>query len=204
MPRQPRRSKLQFFFRWLRILLTHRWCSRLTRGAICTMMISHSAVTHQMPGDCASTILHYCDVIMGSIAYLITSLTNVYSTVHSGADQRKHQSSASLAFVWGIHQRPVNSPHKWPVTRKMFPFDDVIIVWNHLAKMSNFLKHPTYWLITVTSQWTQWRLKSIHRGPVNSPHKWPVTRKTLPFDDVIREKYCRIVSLMTKRIVIHG
>ena len=43
------------------------------------------------------------------------------------ADQRKHQSSASLAFVWGIHRRPVNSPHKWTVTRKMFPFDDVIM-----------------------------------------------------------------------------
>ena len=43
------------------------------------------------------------------------------------ADQRKHQSSASLAFVWGIHRGPVNSPHKWPVARKMFPFDDVIM-----------------------------------------------------------------------------
>ena len=47
---------------------------------------------------------------------------------YSGADQRKHQSSASLAFVLGIHRGPVNSPHKWPVTRKMFPFDDVIIM----------------------------------------------------------------------------
>ena len=55
----------------------------------------------------------------------ITSLTIVYSTVYSDADQRKHQSSASLAFVWGIHRGPVKSLHKWPVTRKMFPFDDV-------------------------------------------------------------------------------
>ena len=46
----------------------------------------------------------------------------------SGADQRKHQSSASLAFVRGIHRWPVNSPHKGPVTRKMFPFDDVIML----------------------------------------------------------------------------
>ena len=46
---------------------------------------------------------------------------------YSDADQIKHQSSASLAFVWGIHRSPVNSPHKWPVTRKMFPFDDVIM-----------------------------------------------------------------------------
>ena len=60
---------------------------------------------------------------MGAIASQITSLTIINSTVYSGTDQRKHQSSASLAFVWW----PVNSPHKWPVTRKMFPFDDVIM-----------------------------------------------------------------------------
>ena len=70
---------------------------------------------------------HYCDVIIGAMASQITSLTIVYLIVHSDADQRKHQSSASLAFVWGIHRSPVNSPHKWPVTRKMFPFDDVIM-----------------------------------------------------------------------------
>ena len=54
-----------------------------------------------------------------------------YSTVYSGVDQRKHQSSASLAFVWGIHRWPVNSPHKWPVTREIFPFDDVIMMLPH-------------------------------------------------------------------------
>ena len=72
-----------------------------------------------------SKTLH--DVIMGSMASQITSLTIVYSAVYSGADQRRHQGSASLAFVRGIHRGPVNSPHKWPVTRKMFPFDDVIM-----------------------------------------------------------------------------
>ena len=56
---------------------------------------------------------------MGAMSSQITSLTIVYSTVYSGADQSKHQSSASLAFVWGIHQEPVNSPHKWPVMRKI-------------------------------------------------------------------------------------
>ena len=71
---------------------------------------------------------HYDDVIMGAIASQITSLTTVYSTVYSGADQSKHQSCASLAFVWGIHRGPVNSPHKWQVTRKMFPFVDVIMI----------------------------------------------------------------------------
>ena len=70
---------------------------------------------------------HYSDVIMDAMASQITSLTIVYSTVYTGADQRKHKSTASLAFVWGIHRWPVNSPHKWPVTRKMFPVDDVIM-----------------------------------------------------------------------------
>ena len=51
----------------------------------------------------------------------------IYSTVCSGAKQRKHQSSASMVFVRGIHRWPVNSPQKGPVTRKMFPFDDVIM-----------------------------------------------------------------------------
>ena len=76
---------------------------------------------------CAEFDNHYNDVIMGTIASQITSLTIVYSTVYSDADQRKHQSSTSLAFVRGIHRGPVNSPHKWPVTRKIFSFDDIIM-----------------------------------------------------------------------------
>ena len=59
---------------------------------------------------------------MGAMASQITSLTIVCSTVYSGADQRKHQSSMSPAFVWGIHQWPVNSPHKGPVCGKCFHF----------------------------------------------------------------------------------
>ena len=70
---------------------------------------------------------HYDDVIMTMLASQITSLTVVYSIVYSDVNQRKHQSSASLAFVREIHRGPVNFPHKWPVTRKMFPFDDVIM-----------------------------------------------------------------------------
>ena len=76
-----------------------------------------------MPTD--DPIPHYNDVIMNAIASQITSLTIGYSTVYSGADQRKYQSSASLAFAWGIHRWPVNSPHKGSVTRKILPFDDV-------------------------------------------------------------------------------
>ena len=80
-----------------------------------------------------STVIHqdicnmyYLDVIMGAISSQITSLAIVYSAVNSGPGQRKHQSSASLAYVLWIHQWPVNSPHKWQVTQKMFPFNDVI------------------------------------------------------------------------------
>ena len=72
--------------------------------------------------DTELSLLHYNDVMMSTIVSRITSLTIVYSTVYADTDQRKYQSYASLAFV-GM----VNSPHKWPVTRKMFPFDDVIM-----------------------------------------------------------------------------
>ena len=70
---------------------------------------------------------------MSTMASHIASLTIVYSILYSGVDQRKHQNSASLAFVRGIHRRPVNSPHKGPVTRKMFPFDDVIMIAQYPA-----------------------------------------------------------------------
>ena len=69
--------------------------------------------------------IHYDDVIMSTLA---SRITTVFLIVYSCADQRKHQSSASLAFVRGIHRWPVNSPHKGPVTRKMLPFDDVTMI----------------------------------------------------------------------------
>ena len=62
----------------------------------------------------------------------ITDVSIVRSTFGSGADLRKHHSSASLAFVRAIQQWPVNSPHKRPVTQKMFPLDDVIMGIIHL------------------------------------------------------------------------
>ena len=93
-----------------------------------------------------SDIAHYNDVIMGTMASQIISLNIVYSTVYSGTDERKPQSSASLAFLRGIHRSPVSSPHKGPVTWKMFPFDDVIM-WSSLN--------------TVLS----WRLGRIYKTP---------------------------------------
>ena len=74
---------------------------------------------------------------MSAMASQITCLRIVYSTVYSGVDQRKHQSSARQAFVRGIHRWPANSPHKWPVTRKIFPFDDVTMCWIWAGKSSS-------------------------------------------------------------------
>ena len=76
----------------------------------------------------SALIVQYNDVVMGTIAFQINSLAIFNSTVYSDAYQRKHQSSASLAFMRGIHLGQVKSPHKWTVTRKMFPFHDVIMV----------------------------------------------------------------------------
>ena len=78
---------------------------------------------------------------MSAMASQITSLTIVYSTTYPGTDQRKYQSPASLAFVRKIHQSPVNSPHKGPVTRKMFPFDDVIMILHYGCYISSGLPH---------------------------------------------------------------
>ena len=101
---------------------------------------------------------HYTDVTMSAMASQIISVSIVYSTVGPGADQRKQQSSASLAFAWGIQRWSVSSPHKRPVTRKVFPFDDVIVIsciwhseWNH----SIYQIHYT----GVT--WALWRLESV-------------------------------------------
>ena len=79
---------------------------------------------------------HYIDVMMGAMASQVTSLTIVDSSIYSGRSKkiwtwtwtwRKHQSSASLIFVRGIHLWPVNFPHKGPVTRKMSPIDNVFV-----------------------------------------------------------------------------
>ena len=91
-------------------------------------LVALQATSDDWPELHRVTQKHYRDVIIGAVASQITSLTIAYSTVYSGADQRKYQSPASLAFVRGIHRGPVNSPHKWPVTRKMFPFGDVIMI----------------------------------------------------------------------------
>ena len=89
----------------------------------------------------------YNDVIISTMTSQITSLTIVYPTVYSRRRSKKHQSSASLAFVRGIHRWPVNSLHKGPVTRKMFTFDDVIMS-SHAPLVFNG---------SVARLWTRWR-----------------------------------------------
>ena len=141
-------GQLKIFKQWLISLdIIKKFCHfRLLKGNSLwskgVMDICHHLCYH---------LFHYTDVIMGTLASQITSLTIVYSTVYSDADQRKYQTSASPAFVRGIH-RP-NSPHKWPVTRKMFPFDDVIMLGNGLvpparncttADMSS-VRHTCWW-----------------------------------------------------------
>ena len=68
---------------------------------------------------------HHSNFIMSAMASQITGVSIVCSTVYSGGHLRKHQSSASLAFVTWIHQWPVESPHKGPITQIFF------IRWRH-------------------------------------------------------------------------
>ena len=97
---------------------------------------------------------HYSDVIKIAAASKIACVSIVCGTVCSGADQRKYQSLASLAFVRGIHRRPLGSPHKGSVTRQMFPIDDVIMVdaltptgsrWDPAQRISNAANVSTWW-----------------------------------------------------------
>ena len=111
------------FRRFVRLLLQFEELVWSSSCIIYHLFILSISWAHQYLGR----KFHYSDVIMTAMASQITNLTIDYSSVYSSADQRKYQSSASLAFVRGIHRWPVNSPHKGPVTREMFPFDDVFM-----------------------------------------------------------------------------
>ena len=161
---------------------------------------------------------------MGTIASQITSLTIVYSTVYSDADQRKHQSSASLAFVQGIHRRPVNSLHKWPITQKMFPFDDLIMImgipmlmiWDLYIELSSIPftltsheLHGTsnHWqlnclfnsLLKITMKYQRVTLMALCEWNLlvisGSPHKGLVMQKAFPCHDIMRLEHYELFSL---------
>ena len=76
---------------------------------------------------------HYSDVKRSAMVSQIIGVSIVCSAICSGADQRKHQSSASLAFVRRIHRWPVDSHQKGAVTQMMFPFDDVIMCFDGIC-----------------------------------------------------------------------
>ena len=97
-----------------------------TAQTFCTLFM-RCCVLRFSSGQCYT--YHYSDVIMTAMASQIIGVSVVCSTFCLGTDQRNHQSSASLAFLRGFHRWPVISPHKGPVTRKMFPFDDVIVLF---------------------------------------------------------------------------
>ena len=140
---------------------------------------------------------------MTTMASQITSLKVVYSIVYSGADQRKNLSSASLAFVRGIHRDRWIPRTNGPVTRKMLPFEDVIMVigitmqvdmvpWNHLRYWPDGFPSQNvsqaelwYFLWCWTNEWICWLFKMPWRssevtvmdfGVVSVPF-WPDTLK---------------------------
>ena len=172
-------------------------------------MISQSPVN--VIKQWVSILCHYTDVIMSAMVPQITCVSIIWSIICSGADQRKHPSSASLAFVKEIHRWPMDSPHKGPVTRKIYPFGNVIMVlfqiwWKRVLKYGVSLRWRHNDHAGVSNHQPNgcllnrlFRLRSMKTsklrvtglcvgnspGPVNSPHKGPVTRKIFPFDDVI-------------------
>ena len=116
------------------LMSDHVWKALITKNltiVLVAQIANFKTETDHMELWC---IRHYIDVIMRAMTSQPTSLTIVYSTVYSGTDERKYQGSSSLAFVRGNHR----SPHKGTATRKMFPFDDIIIIqWVVSCKFVN-------------------------------------------------------------------
>ena len=138
------------------------------------LILARSAATLQpsewFTSSVKINVIHYSDAIMGAMASQISSLVIVYSTIYSCTDQRKHQSSASLAFVRGIHRWPVNSPHKGPVTRKMIPFDDGIM--EPIQNVFCFVFIPHLWSKFIDLIHSKWPRKSAicsRRSPKFKP-----------------------------------
>ena len=138
---------------WDDALIQVHWLRCLTRS------LSVRGVTYATSsliyGDLAQGLLILYFVCFGPVCAVMLLHAHCFTVLdvtlrwRHNEHQRKHQSPASLAFVWGIHRGPVNSPHKWPVTRKMSPFDDVIMSWFKSFKLlvifcGNELRH--YWL----------------------------------------------------------
>ena len=93
-----------------------------------THLITQTSRQQRPCKDKQIIITHYNRVIMGAMASQ-TPVSQLFTQpfAQMKIKENKHQSSASLAFVRGIHQWPLNSPHKGPVTWKLFAFDGVIM-----------------------------------------------------------------------------
>ena len=142
----------------------------------------------------------YCrDVMMGAMASQITSLTIVYRNVYWGADQRKYQSSAPLAFVCGIHRRPGNSPHKGPVTWKIVLFDVVIMegrlfreCWTYSFGLYQFVTSKM--CLCQHNLWFSFLGMSIHKSLLLYDHY---------FGEIIQRKYPTRHLCLTLHICIY-
>ena len=117
---------------------------------------------------------------MSAMTSQITCISIVCWTVCSGADQIKHQISTSPDLVRGIHRWSLDSPHKGPVKRKMFPFDDVMtyrqLFYTHLLERVLCVSIKCIQVHDDVIKWKHFPrnwpfVRGIHRSPVNSPHK---------------------------------
>ena len=120
---------------------------------------------------------HYSEVIMSAVASQITGISIACSTVCSGTDLRKYQTSASLAFVRGIHRWPVDSSHKGPVTRKMFLYDDVIMIQSkihhwYLNQITDHLLISHQYTETKMSFWRNFGLTGCCQIENFHCHRW--------------------------------
>ena len=136
-------------------------------------------------------VWHICDVITMTSWWARWRLKSPASRLFTspfiqGADQRKHQSSVSLAFVRGIHRWTVNSPHKRPVTRTIFPFDDVIMFIFNLQWL---------WVVCPTSWRTPWKTISLPLSTaapsISTPRtaNWSTKHTSMPPEDTSPKGY---------------
>ena len=153
------RKKGQLRGKWFH-LMTSSWVTWFLKPQLMINRIAyqwsdmHRSMTNDVDAKYLFLLNHYSDVIMGTIASQITSLTIVYSTVYSDADHRKHQSSASLAFVWGIHRDRWIPRTKGQLRGKWFHLmTSLWVTW--------FLK-PQLMINRVAYQWSD-----MHRSMMN-------------------------------------
>ena len=122
-----------------------------------THSLTHSDTWHLSP---THGCLHYSGVIMSAMAFQISRISIVYSTICSGAETSKLHVAGVLR---GIHQWPVNSLHKGPVTQKMFPFDasscETTKSLSFTSRDLNYQSHPIYLCLFAHSGQTDWLLK---------------------------------------------